>query len=93
MTHPNKANIFPQGLIRSRELFGSLTGECVDWGSVDQRDEQRGDVREVERLAAMTNSHFVDLRSSEQMTCHNCSREIDLLHHFRGVITSVAVPA
>lgn len=68
-------------------LFRDLTGQNVDWGSVDERDEQRGDIREVERLAAMTDSRFVDLRANEQTTCCNCNLEIDLLHHFRTVIT------
>ena len=68
-------------------LFRDLSGQHVDWHSVDERDEERGDIREVEQLAALTESRFVDLRADEQTKCNNCDLEIDLLRHFRAVIT------
>jgi len=51
------------------------------------RGEQRGDIREVETLASMTGSRFVDLRTNERTSCSNCNLEIDLLQRFRIVIT------
>ena len=73
--------------VPKRRLFHYLTGQHVDWGSIDQHDEERGDINEVEQLAALTGSRSVDLSVGEQTTCGNCDLQIDPLRHFHLILT------
>ena len=78
--------------VPKHRMFCTITGDTVDWERIDQRDEDEGQVEEVRRQAQLTHSSFVDVRGNERLTCPDCEREIDLISHFRGVMTGLTFP-
>lgn len=75
--------------VPKQTMFRTITGATVDWERIDQRDEADGCIEQVKRHAQFTQSSFVDVRGGERLTCPTCSHEIDLVSHFRTVMTGL----
>ena len=78
--------------VPKQRMFRTITGGTVDWERIDRRDEDEGHIEEVKRQAQLTHSSFVDVRGGERLTCPDCEREVDLVSHFRGVMTGLTLP-
>ena len=76
--------------VPKQTLFRNITGETVDWERIDRLDEEEGGVDEVKRQANFTQSSFVDIRGGERLQCPKCDHEVDLMRHFRTVMTGLA---
>lgn len=75
--------------VPKQKLFRNLTGETVDWERIDRREEEEGGVEEVKRQATFTQSSFVDIRGGERLQCPTCNHEVNLMRHFRTVMTGL----
>ena len=77
--------------VPKQKLFRTITGPTVDWERIDRRDEDEGGVEEVKRQATFTQCSFVDIRGGERLKCPTCDCEVNLLNHFRSVMTSLSL--
>jgi len=75
--------------VPKQTLFRNITGETVDWERIDRREEEEGGVEEMKRQARVTQSSFIDMRGGESLQCPACDHKVDLLHHFRTVMTAL----
>ncbi|MBT3346130.1 MAG: hypothetical protein HN712_10225 [Gemmatimonadetes bacterium] len=75
--------------VPKQTLFRNITGETVDWERIDRREEEEGGVEEMKRQANGTQSSFIDIRGGERLQCPTCNHEVNLLRHFRTVMTGL----
>ena len=78
--------------VPKQKMFQAITGGSVDWARIDRRDQDNGGVEEVKRQADFTHCSFVDVRGEERLICPSCAREVNLVKHFRSVMTSLTHP-
>ena len=72
--------------VPKQKLFRPVTGKTVDWTAVDAREEKQGDVAEVQRMAVVTSTTFLDMRDMDNVECPVCGEEMRLLRYFRSLL-------
>ena len=78
--------------VPKQKLFQTVTGSTVDWERIDRKEEDDGSVDDVERQANLTQCSYVDVRGGERLKCPSCSREVNLMTHFRSVMMNLSHP-
>jgi hypothetical protein len=71
------------------KVYDDVVNRVVDWCAVDAREQADGDVDEVQRLAESTGCRFVDGRKITLLACPRCTKEINLVSHFRSRLLAV----
>jgi hypothetical protein len=72
-----------------RKLFSEIVNRVVDWYAIDRREEDDGEIDEVQRLAIVSRCEFIDARRTNRLICGDCTNEIDLTEHFRDRLVRI----